>query len=364
MKHSMIKLIIAGIILFVGFSFVFIQCALCRQSDSNAVSTADDIKMSPPKKIRVKDKIYVEYVKEPIYPEKMDIYSTNGQDEAHSETEKREYSKETDIRNMVSAEPLKAGIWNADTIGEKVLIFHPGFSYLWADSRYDSDGNSISDIDLKRITLSAYGFYGITKRFEVSSHFGLVSEHIEQSGSSSSETGILDLSLNGRYALIDRSKDNNPFGLTAGLNVTLPAGNDEITGGDFKFGPLVHMVYSIGDASIYANMGYTFRGSNDSIDYGNIFEYNFGGEYFFTDFGLSFILAFPGQFSEDMKIDGITMEDSGISKMEIVPAFTYSLPNSDMVLVGGFSLTLFGRSTVKSNTIFITLQWMLPGREN
>lgn len=324
----------------------FIACILLPVS----AELENDARTKPPAKIRVK------------HPATLEVYEDTGNvlqyqvDYAQARMPAKETADKVIKTHLYSFEPLKNRIWNAGTIRKKTFVLHPMFSYIWADSRYDEDGNSISDIDLKRVSFRAYAFYGITDRLEASTSMGFASRQIDRATGSDSETGLLDLSLIARYALVSSA---TPFRLTAGLNVVAPVGNDELTGGDFRFGPLVHATYSVEPVNIYANLGYTFRGSNNDTEYGNVFKYAFGGEYFWQDYGLSFLLAFLGSISADNEVNGVTRNGSGLSKLEIMPAFTYKIPQSNITLMGGFSVTLAGENTNKTNALFINIQWFI-----
>ena len=274
---------------------------------------------------------------------------------------KRQKKQFTEGEYPISIEPLKGVIWNAFTLPKDTFVIRPYFSYTWSGGVYDTGGNFFDNNKIKRIDILGYIHYGFTDKIEGTAFLGVGSISRDTPVGSNSDTGLLDMSFAMRYAIITGYPN---FCMTMGLNFVLPIGNDALTGGDFKLGPMLHASYFIEPVMLYANLGYTRRGSNDNVEYGNVFDYAFGGEYFWTDYDLSFIMALAGQISGDTTINSITYNDSGPSKLQLMPAVTYKIQESNMTLMTGLLLTLSGSNVDKTNTFFFEFQWAFSNFSN
>ena len=152
-----------------------------------------------------------------------------------------------------------------------------------AGSTQPNDVDTIG-LELSTQTLTAHGTYGVTDRLDVGLAVPIVTIDVEgrrvntflgttslQAAGAKRATGVGDVAVRGRYALIgDQAR-----GLAAGLDVRLPTGREEDLLGAGRAAARMFGIASFerGPVATHVNAGYTVGGVSREVSYNGALTY-------------------------------------------------------------------------------------------
>ena len=151
-----------------------------------------------------------------------------------------------------------------------------------------------NDIEVNLLTLEARVAYGVIDKLEVGGTIPYLSYSEDYD-----ESGLGDMTVGVKYAIL--TEDAATCGLSAGLDLLLPTGDEDIVGPDNDMDIVISVAASkaTGPVDLHGNLGLTIWGEDDAADDTNI-SYGAAVEYpLETPEGLSVIGEIEGSNLED-----------------------------------------------------------------
>ena len=261
----------------------------------------------------------------------------------------------------ISVGPVTA--WTAPLCACKSGYVIPRFYFTKFKKFYDNDGDKHSigdDSELTQQQQMIFAAYGLASKLELNAQVALVENHADFGDESASSTGWADSYLALRYCL-QEEKEATPC-LTGMVQLKLPTGkyqdaaagklDTDLTGtGSTDLGIGLVATKKIKPAILHADLSvfHPFKTTVDSVkvQYGNWVTYDLAAEYFLVN-GVNFLAELNGFWQGKEKDDGVTVDESDVTYLQLAPGLGYGYENYAVSLV--YQLPLAGKNTLINET--------------